>query len=84
MNPTPPLVQVDAECAARHLARVFDQRSPDPRRLRQWQWRIRAWVRRYPDRVTRYPPVGKRSQFDLWQLEALAREILNPPVFPKP
>lgn len=71
-----PVFRADAEMAALHLARVFDGRDPDDRRSGQWQTRIRVWAHRYPTRVYRYGHIGRRTQYDLGQLEDLAGELL--------
>lgn len=89
---TGPLFRADAQMAALHLARVFDGRDPDPRRIRQWEGRIRVWAHRFPDRIDRFGHLCGdrfgyarwRTQYDLGQLEDLARELLGTPISPKP
>lgn len=74
---TMPLFRADAEMAAVHLARIFDGHDPNRVRNRQWQTRIRVWAHRFPDRIQRYGCIKRRTQYDLEQLENVAREILG-------
>lgn len=74
--------RADASAAAVHLARIFDGRDPGPRRLRQWEIRIRVWRHRFPERIDQFDS-GRRSQsrpqYDLGQLEGLAHDLLDRP-----
>lgn len=77
---TAPLFRADVQTAALRLARLYDGPArPTPRRLVQWQRRIRVWAHRYPDKVKRYGRIAQRTQYDLGQLEDVARVVIGAP-----
>ena len=70
---------VDARLAARHLAQIYDNQDPSDRRIHQWECRIRVWAHRFPTRIHRYGHIGRRTTYDLGQLEDLAGDLLRVP-----
>ncbi len=71
-----PRKPAEIDVAALHMARTRDG-SDDATARKRWAGRIRIWAHRYGDdgRVNRYGKAGRRTVYDLVELEALADQL---------
>lgn len=76
---TGPVVPAEIDVAALHLARAYGDGDNSPTALRRWQARIRLWAHRYPDQLRQYGRIGRRTVYDLAELDTLAQRLLPPP-----